>query len=35
VADRRRELHAANIATVRFETAPGRQMQIDFGERKV
>ena len=22
-------------ATVRFETAPGRQMQVDFGERLV
>jgi transposase len=35
VAERRRELLAADLATVRFETAPGRQMQIDFGERKV
>jgi transposase len=35
VAGRRRELHAAEVATVRFETAPGRQMQIDFGERRV
>lgn len=35
VAGRRRELHAADVATVRFETAPGRQMQIDFGERRV
>ena len=23
----------AELATVRFETAPGHQMQIDFGER--
>ncbi len=35
VAERRREHLAADLATVRFETAPGRQMQIDFGERKV
>jgi transposase len=35
VADRRREQRAADVATVRFETAPGRQMQIDFGERQV
>jgi len=32
VAPFRRELHAAEIATVRFETAPGEQLQIDFGE---
>lgn len=35
VAVRRRERLASDLATVRFETAPGRQMQIDFGERKV
>ncbi len=35
VARRRRELLASDVATVRFETAPGRQMQIDFGERRV
>ena len=35
VADRRRELRAVDLASVRFETAPGRQMQIDFGERRV
>jgi transposase len=35
VAGRRREMLAADVATIRFETAPGRQMQIDFGERKV
>jgi transposase len=35
VERRRRELLAADVATIRFETAPGRQMQIDFGERKV
>jgi transposase len=31
----RRELAAAARATVRFETAPGKQLQIDFGERLV
>ncbi len=35
VEARRREAAAADLATVRFETAPGRQMQIDFGERGV
>lgn len=35
VAERRRAIAAAELATVRFETAPGRQMQIDFGERRV
>jgi transposase len=27
------ELEAEARATVRFETPPGKQMQIDFGER--
>jgi transposase len=31
----RQELAAEARATVRFETPPGRQMQIDFGERLV
>src|SRR6202012_3780209 len=31
----RRELIAAARATVRFETQPGEQLQIDFGERRV
>lgn len=31
----RRELIAAARATVRFETLPGEQLQIDFGERRV
>ena len=31
----RQELEAEARATVRFETAPGEQMQIDFGERLV
>jgi transposase len=35
VAPLRRELVAAARATVRFETQPGEQMQIDFGERRV
>ncbi len=35
VAHLRRELAAAALATVRFETPPGRQLQIDFGERGV
>lgn len=35
VADRRREKHAAAVATVRYETPPGKQMQIDFGQKKV
>jgi transposase len=32
VAHLRRELAAEALATVRFETPPGSQMQIDFGE---
>ena len=35
LAPRRREKRAAEVATVRFETAPGEQMQIDFGEKWV
>lgn len=35
VAPWRRELEAEARATVRFETAPGEQMQIDFGEKRV
>ena len=31
----RQELRAEARATVRFETVPGRQLQIDFGERLV
>jgi len=31
----RRELRALQTATVRFETAPGEQLQIDFGETVV
>lgn len=32
---RRREKEAAQVATVRFETEPGHQMQVDFGEKWV
>lgn len=35
VAPLRQALRAEALATVRFETAPGEQLQIDFGERKV
>ena len=35
VAPLRRELLAEARATVRFETPPGRQLQIDFGEMRV
>jgi transposase len=35
VAGRRRELRAAQVATVRYESAPGHQMQIDFGQKLV
>src|SRR4051794_32723520 len=31
----RRARRAAEVATVRFETEPGHQLQIDFGERMV
>ena len=35
VAPLRRELRAEARATVRFETRPGEQLQVDFGERRV
>lgn len=35
VAPLRQALRAEARATVRFETAPGEQLQIDFGERRV
>ena len=35
VSHLRRELLAEGLATVRFETPPGRQLQIDFGERQI
>lgn len=35
LADERCELRARQVATVRVETEPGRQMQIDFGQKLV
>jgi len=35
LAPHRQEQRAAELATVRFETAPGHQTQIDFGEKWV
>jgi transposase len=35
VEGRRRELRASQVATLRFETAPGQQMQVDFGEKRI
>jgi transposase len=35
VAPVRQAHRAADVATVRVETAPGAQMQIDFGEKRV
>ena len=35
VSSVRREQRAADVATARFETAPGAQMQIDFGQKRV
>lgn len=35
VSHLRRELEAEARATIRFETPPGKQLQIDFGERRV
>jgi hypothetical protein len=35
VAPHRQARRAAEVATIRFETAPGHQLQIDFGERRV
>ena len=35
VAPFRRELHAEALATIRYETAPGHQLQIDFGSTAV
>jgi DNA replication protein DnaC/transposase len=35
VAPLRREERAKALATVRFETEPGQQMQVDFGEKVV
>lgn len=35
VADIRREHRVAQLATVRVETAPGDQLQIDFGQKRL
>ena len=35
VAPLRRQLEAEARATIRFETPPGKQLQIDYGERRV
>ena len=35
VADIRRAQHAATLATVRVESPPGDQLQIDFGQKRV
>jgi transposase len=35
VATRRQEQRAEALATVRFETLPGQQLQMDFGEKMV
>ena len=35
VAPTRREQRRAQVASVRYETAPGKQMQIDFGQKWV
>jgi transposase len=35
VSHLRHELAAEALATVRFETPPGRQLQIDFGQRRI
>ncbi len=35
VSEQRRDKRVADLATVRFETEPGAQMQIDFGEKKM
>jgi transposase len=35
VEGERRAQVAADVATIRFETPPGKQMQIDFGQKRV
>lgn len=35
VADLRRARRVAEVATVRVETAPGEQLQVDFGQKRV
>lgn len=35
VKAQREQRRAADVATVRYETAPGHQMQVDFGQKRV
>jgi transposase len=35
VFEERRAQRASDVATVRFETPPGKQMQVDFGQKRV
>ena len=35
VEQHRRQQRVAQVASVRFETAPGQQMQVDFGQKRV
>jgi transposase len=35
LSSHRRQKVTQTLATVRFETSPGKQMQVDFGQRKV
>lgn len=35
VQEQREQQRAAEVATVRFETAPGHQLQVDFGQKRV
>ncbi|MBD9573676.1 IS21 family transposase, partial [Ensifer sp. ENS08] len=35
VAGYRQQLAASALATIRFETPPGHQIQIDFGEKRM
>ena len=35
VREERQQQRAAEVATVRYETAPGHQMQVDFGQKRV
>jgi transposase len=35
VAEHRKARRAAELATVRFETPPGHQLQLDFGEKRI
>jgi len=35
LSERRRQSRVAQVASVRFETAPGHQAQIDFGQKRI